>query len=119
MANAMTAARGLTGFSFGLGLTELIAPEWISETSGAPLSPGLIRAYGLREIAAGALTSVSPAAGLWSRVAGDALDIGTVLARSRSANRSRIAVTLAMLAGVAALDLWAAMRASRRRRRWW
>ncbi len=116
MADAMAAARGLTGFSIGLGLTELVAPEWLGEVSGAPLAPALVRAYGIREIAAGILTALAPAAGLWSRVAGDALDIGTVGAKLRAGNRTRILVTLTMLLGVTAIDVWAASRASRRRR---
>lgn len=116
MRREIQAARGLTGFSFGLGLTELLAPERVSEVSGAPLSSGLVRAYGLREIAAGALTAVNPPAGLWSRVAGDALDIGTVASKLSSGNRRRIALTLAMLIGVTVLDVWAARRVSRLRR---
>jgi hypothetical protein len=116
MGRDIGAAGGLAGFSLGLGLTELVAPERVSEASGVPVSPAVVRAYGLREIAAGALIAVNPVAGLWSRVAGDALDIGTVAFRAREGNRRRIAVTLAMLAGVTLLDLWAARRSSRHRR---
>jgi hypothetical protein len=116
MGREIAAARGLAGFSLGLGLTELMAPERVSDASGVPVSPAVLRAFGLREIAAGALIAISPVAGLWSRVAGDALDIGTVAFRAREGNRRRIAVTLAMLAGVLLLDVWAARRSSRRRR---
>jgi hypothetical protein len=116
MGPEIKAARGLTGFSIGLGLTELLAPEQVSKVSGVPLEPGLVRAYGLREIAAGALIAMSPAVGLWARVAGDALDIGTVLGKARDADRRRVALTVAMLVGVTVLDLWAARRSSRRRR---
>jgi hypothetical protein len=116
MGRDIQAARVLAGFSFGLGLTELIAPDWLGKATGASLSPGLLRAYGLREIGAGALTAVNPAAGLWSRVAGDVLDVGTVATRLRTGERKRIAVTLAMLLGVTLLDVWAARQATRRRR---
>ena len=116
MQREIQAARVLAGFSFGLGLTELLAPGWLGRATGAFLSPTLLRAYGLREIGSGALTAVNPPAGLWSRVAGDVLDVGTVATRLRSGERRRIAVTLGMLLGVMALDVWAARKTTRRRR---
>jgi len=42
---------------------------------------GLVRAYGAREVSAGMLALFTERSlGLWSRVAGDALDIATVMA---------------------------------------
>jgi hypothetical protein len=72
---------------------------------------GLVRAYGAREIGAGMLSlSTERSLGLWSRVAGDALDIATVVAVGGRNDRKRgaAALTLVALAGVAALDLLAA-----------
>jgi hypothetical protein len=98
-------------FSLGLGMMELLAPRMITRTLGIEGHEALVRAYGMREIGAGVVTlSTERSLGLWSRVAGDALDIGTVMALTGRNGRKREAVglTLAMLAGVAAIDLIAA-----------
>jgi hypothetical protein len=62
----------------------------------------LLRAYGIREIAAG-MTSLSTekTAGLWSRVGGDALDIVTLLGAYREDNPKKQNVGLALAAVVA------------------
>ena len=44
-------ARGLGWFSIGLGLTEIAAAPILARTLGLVGKEGLIRAYGLREIA--------------------------------------------------------------------
>jgi hypothetical protein len=66
-------------FSIGLGLAELLAPRAVADLTGVR-SPGLLRLYGLREIACGVgiLSSARPAGWLWARVAGDALDLATL-----------------------------------------
>jgi uncharacterized membrane protein len=110
-------ARGLGWFSIGLGMTELLAPNLIAKISGVPNSrPGLIRLYGLREIASGVMifSQKEPAAGLWSRVAGDALDLaslGTAFT-SPGAKRGRVAFATANVLAVTALDLIAAKQLS-------
>src|SRR4051812_22607983 len=70
-------ANGLGWFSLGLGLAELLAPRLMSRVIGAREDhPTLMRIFGLREIAAGAVIfSGMRAAGCWSRVAGDAIDL--------------------------------------------
>lgn len=110
-------ARGLGWFSIGLGMTELLAPDVIAKISGVPNSrPGLIRLYGLREIAAGVaiFSQKEPAAGLWSRVAGDALDLASLgmAFTSPDAKRGRIAFATANVLAVTALDLIAAKQLS-------
>jgi hypothetical protein len=80
----------------------------------------LVRAYGMREIGAGIMTlSPDKGLGLQSRVAGDALDIATLLAGMRSDNpkRDNVAIALAMVLGVTVLDIAGAqgVRASQRR----
>jgi hypothetical protein len=69
---------------------------------------GLVRAYGAREIGSGIL-SLSPEkqAGLWSRVAGDGLDIATLLTALREDNpkRGNVVIALAMVLGVTVLDI--------------
>ena len=55
-------AQGLGWFSIGLGLAELLAPEGVTRPFGMERHTGLIRTYGLREIAAGVgiLTQADP-----------------------------------------------------------
>ena len=77
--------KALGWFSLGLGLMEILAPRTVTRRLGMEGHEGLVRAYGAREIGAGILSlSVSGerSLGLWSRVAGDALDIATVMALS-------------------------------------
>jgi len=110
-------AKGLGWFSIGLGVSELFAPKAIAKISGVSNAhTGLIRLYGLREIAAGIMifSQQKPAAGLWSRVAGDALDLaslGKAFASPR-ANKGRVAFATANVLAVTALDLIAANQLS-------
>src|ERR1043165_9426374 len=111
--SAKKLAKGLGWFSLGLGLTELLAPKAIAKTCGVSNAhTGLIRVYGLREIAAGVMifSQKNPAAGMWSRVAGDALDLATLgkAFASPSASKGRVAFATANVAVVTALDLIAA-----------
>jgi len=115
---AARVARGLGWFSIGLGLAELISPALIGRITGARNHRGLIRAYGVREIAAGVgiLSGKQTATWLWGRVAGDAMDLaslGNVMQssgeRSRKATLGAVAV-----AGVTALDIWCASQLSSR-----
>jgi hypothetical protein len=106
-------ARGLGWFSIALGIAEVLAPRKVSRVTGVIRSPGLIRAYGLREILCGIgiLTARSPGPFLWARVAGDVLDISTVASAAAStsgANTARVASNLVALVGVTALDVHAA-----------
>src|SRR5689334_18583279 len=75
-------ARGLAWFSIGLGLAELLAPRAVARICGGDgKHTGLIRLYGAREIAAGLMIFAGgrkPVSGLWSRVAGDAVDLATL-----------------------------------------
>ena len=100
-------------FSIGLGLWELTDPHGVADSTGTPY-PGVIRGYGAREIASGlTILSGHTAAGLWSRVAGDALDIATAAASYAEADgdadrRRKVVQTFAALLGVTALDVVAA-----------
>ncbi len=104
-------ARALGWFSIGLGLTELFAPRLLTRTLGVQGKEALIRVYGLRELSSGMLSlSIDKGVGLQSRVAGDALDIATLAALTPSSSRkSAIPPALAVLAGVAFLDLFGAL----------
>jgi uncharacterized membrane protein len=115
--SAKRLARGLGWFSLGLGFTELLAPKAIAKISGVSNAhTGLIRLYGLREIAAGVtiFSQKRPAGGVWSRVAGDALDLASLgkAFTSPHANRGRVAFATANVLAVTALDLIAAKQLS-------
>lgn len=115
--NAKRLARGLGWFSVGLGLTELFAPSLIARISGVSEDrTGLIRLYGLREIASGVaiFSQENPVAGVWSRVAGDAMDLASLgaAATSPDANRGRLTFATANVLAVTALDLMCARQLS-------
>jgi uncharacterized membrane protein len=116
-------ARALGWFSLSLGLAELFAPKLISRLAGGSGgNAGLIRLYGLREIASGAMIfaqGTRPATGVWSRVAGDVMDIGTLAAAasSRSTSKAGLAFATANVLGVTALDLYCAQELSRANQR--
>ena len=107
-----TLSKALGWFSIGLGVTELVAPRVITRVIGAPddrRAQMLTRAYGLREIAAGVgiLRRPRQARWMWSRVAGDAVDLATlgrVMTRNRSSRTRTVAATAAVLS-VTALDI--------------
>jgi hypothetical protein len=115
--DAARLAPGLGWFSLALGLTELLAPRLLAHALGMRGRETLLQAYGLREIAAGAglLLSRRQAPWVWARVAGDALDIATLLAHARPSNPrpAGLAVGLAAVAGVTALDIACAKALSR------
>lgn len=99
-------------FSIGLGLWELANPRGVAETSGVPYT-GILRAYGVREIMSGLgiLANRRPAGWLWSRVAGDVLDISTAAAAYSDGDadrRRKVVQTIAALLGVSVLDIVAA-----------
>ena len=115
--NAKRLARGLGWFSVGLGLTELLAPRFIARISGVSENrTGLIRLYGLRELASGVaiFTQKNPAAGVWSRVAGDALDLASLgaAASSPNTNKGRLTFATANVLAVTALDVMCARQLS-------
>src|SRR5687767_8189370 len=116
-ASAKKLARGLGWFSIGLGLAELLAPRAIASISGVPKGrTGLIRLYGLREIASGItiFSQKNPAGGVWSRVAGDALDLASLgaAAASPGANKGRLVFATANVLAVTALDVICAKQLS-------
>jgi uncharacterized membrane protein len=115
-------ARGLGWFSIGLGVAEVIAPRAIARVVGTRDHSGLIRGYGLREIAAGAgiLTARKAAPWVWSRVAGDALDFAA-LGSALSDGRNKLGKSLfgiASVAGVTVLDVLCAQRLTERSGKW-
>lgn len=116
-------ATGLGLFSLALGAAELFAPDRVAEHIGVRAdarTSRLLRAFGAREIASGlAILSDPRAAGpVWSRVVGDALDVATLMAFTADAraNRTRLGIATAAVAGVSALDMLCAQRLTGARR---
>ena len=106
---ARTMATALGWFSIALGTAELLAPKalahWLGMRHGAPI----LKVYGARGVATGvgilALPSKSP--GIWSRLAGDALDIATLvsIAIENPAKKRNVGIACAAVLGVTAADI--------------
>jgi uncharacterized membrane protein len=112
-------ANGLGWFSIGLGLAEILAPKQLASLIGLRKDhPILFRVMGAREILSGVgiLTERKPSGWVWSRVAGDALDISALLAALMTPDNDRRKVALAMssVIGVTALDIYNAQKLSAR-----
>ncbi len=112
-------ANGLGWFSIGLGLAEVLTPGALASLIGVQddrKTRGVLRGYGLRELAVGIgiLSRPRPAGWVWSRVAGDVLDLSSLasaLGSSRN-TKARVAAATAAVVGVTALDIVCAQRLS-------
>ncbi|OBI57256.1 SRPBCC family protein [Mycobacterium sp. E787] len=111
--------KALAGASFGLGLAELVAPQKVAAMAGVDdtrRSRRVIRALGARECGHGAALLGGSDKLVWTRVAGDVLDVALLAAgvAARGAGRRRRgAVSAALLGGIGAVDLYAALSAGR------
>jgi uncharacterized membrane protein len=113
-------ANVLGWFSIGLGLAQVIAPRRVARMIGVNddgESSALMRTLGLREIASGVgiLSRERPARWVWTRVAGDAMDLAllTSAMSSDDARKSRVAAATAAVLGVTALDVLVGTQLSR------
>lgn len=111
-------ANSMGWFGIGLGLAELFAPRKVAHMIGVSREHRtLIRLMGLRELAssAGILNDRSSATAVWTRVAGDVLDLallGMAFTSSQS-NRVRLTAATASVAGAMVVDLITAQQLSR------
>ena len=115
-ARADKVANGLGLFSLALAAAELGTPGRLGRWLGMRGANTLLRSYGLREAAAGAGILASNRKGMWvwSRVAGDAVDIGTLLLALRTSRRKgNVALAFASVAAITALDVICARTLSR------
>jgi hypothetical protein len=120
--NDLQAARALGWASLGIAAAEAFAHRQVSDDLlGTDDHPTLMKALAAREAAAGVTilsqTAVTPtlAAGLWSRVAGDALDLALLgLAAARTRRPAELSATTATVLAITAADVWVAWRDSRR-----
>jgi len=106
-------ARALGWFSIGLGLAEVVAPQSVARLVGLEpddTSRRLLRGMGMREIASGIgiLSQRKPTPWVWSRVAGDALDLALLgsAMRAENAQRGRVVAATAAVLGLTALDVY-------------
>ncbi|TDB73096.1 SRPBCC family protein [Micromonospora sp. KC723] len=110
--------------SLALGVGGLLAPRALARLAGvddAPRAYPVIRAVAARELghAAGLLAGRRPVGWTWTRLVGDASDLlllGRALTGRRGERRRRAAITTGVVAGIAAVDLLAALRAGRAHR---
>ncbi len=112
-------AIGLGWFSIALGIAELAAPHSVARFIGVPpdsTTVSVLRSYGAREVGNGLAILAQPdrAAWMWSRVAGDALDLATLTNAmgSPETDRGRAMFATAAVLGVAALDVVCARQLS-------
>lgn len=107
-------AQGLGWFSIGLGSAQILAPRVMSRLVGVADADGnkaLMRALGVREIAAGVglLMDPKPTGFAVARVAGDTMDLA-LLAKTMANpenNRARAVFATAAVVGVGLLDVFA------------
>jgi uncharacterized membrane protein len=116
-------ARGLGWFSVGLGLAELAAPGSLARMIGVRgdrRTRKTMRALGAREVAQGVAILSRPrrAGPVWSRVAGDAIDLALLgwSMRSKRTSTARVSGAIAAVLGVTALDMFASRRLTREER---
>jgi len=105
------ASKALGFFSLALGAAEVLASGPIAKKLGVADHEKVVRGFGFRELAAGAgiLARPSASAGVWSRVAGDALDIAGAGFAVRRSPANRLAWgALAFVAGALVLDAYVA-----------
>ena len=103
-------------FSIGLGIAEVFAPEAVARLIGVDerRHRGLLRAYGVRELAAGVgiLARPKPTYWMWNRVIGDTIDIAS-LGRAMNASdsdESKLRLAMLAVAGVTVLDIASSIR---------
>jgi hypothetical protein len=119
MMNNGRLARFLGWFSIALGLAQVLAPRRVATmvgTRGDGNGADTTRLIGVREIMAGAgiLATGQRAPWLWARVAGDAMDLALLGANLKAGppRRTKAALSILAVAGIAALD-WITAKRSR------
>lgn len=107
-------ARFLGWFSIGLGTVQLTAPRALCRLIGGG-DPRVMRAMGVREWihGTGILVRARPTGWVWSRVAGDALDLAALALVARHGNK-RTALAIANVLPVAAADVFEALHLSKK-----
>jgi uncharacterized membrane protein len=121
VSNGDPLAAFLGWFSVGLGALELLAPTTVARAIGVAPTPvwsGVLRLFGVREIANGAGILANPTSKEWvgMRVGGDALDLTALgVALTQSVRPSRTLAATAFVLGATVLDLLGTERLAERR----
>src|SRR5690242_18577557 len=110
-------AKALGWFGIGLGLAEVATSRAVARLIGVERQLRLLPALGMREVISGIgiLAQRQPAGWMWSRVAGDAIDLGLLglAAAGGPKDSGRLRLASGAVAGVTLLDLWCAICLSR------
>lgn len=117
-------ARGLGVLSLALGAVEVVGARSLARMLGIRGQENFIRACGAREIMQGVaiLGSKDPTPWIWARVAGDMLDIGTLVMEhyaAEPAKRKNVTMALGSVLGITALDVMNARQLSSENRTPW
>lgn len=100
--------------SLALGAAELLAPKRVARPFGLKRHTNTLRGFGAREIVSGLglLTAKDKSPWLWSRVAGDGMDLAALAAtlRKHPGKQRNILIAAAAVLGIAVLDFLAAKR---------
>jgi uncharacterized membrane protein len=111
-------AKGLGWFSIGLGLAEILAPRQLARMVGVRPHPVLFAALGAREIMSGLgiLMQKHPTASMWSRVAGDLVDLSLagVAFADEETDKEKLSASTAAALGFTAVDVWIALELTKR-----
>jgi uncharacterized membrane protein len=119
---ARSMARGLGWASLGLGALQLSAPDVVRQMAGLDASPAarvMVPLAGVREFlhTTTLLGDRMPERWLWTRVAGDAIDLtalGRAVSRRRGRRRRQVMTAVAAVAAITAVDVYATVRGARR-----
>lgn len=115
---ASTLGRALGWLSLGLGIGATLQSRRMSAAIGMESREGAVRVAGARELTAayGLLSAGDPTPWLWSRVAGDVMDLLMLgAAARRRPRRNRALTAFGIVAAVTAIDVWAGFSAARRK----
>ena len=117
MMSNVQAAKLLGWTSLAVGATEIVATRQLEEVMGVGEHRTLIRAFGVREIAAGVSILSQPgpnkslAFALWARVAGDAADLALLSIATKTTDNPRgLGAIMAIVLAVTGLDVAVASR---------
>lgn len=118
-ASSRPLARRLGVASLALGVPMLAAPDAVARLAGVEddsLAPDVVRAVGARELLHALMLLAGSPKLVWTRVLGDVVDLavlGRALADRTGERRARVTVATAAVAGITAVDLYAALRSRR------
>jgi hypothetical protein len=104
-------AEFLGWFSIGLGTAQVMAPRMMCSLIGAGrdgVAPRMMRMFGARELIQGTaiLVRPRPTAWLWSRVAGDAIDLAMLGLIAVKNDRLRTALAISSVVAVTVPDVY-------------